>query len=72
MGRTVMQMLREPILQKAETASVANLSDVIFAYSTASLPATTEGRVFFNKMEKVLLEKITVKDFFNTLNSTRI
>ena len=51
---------------------MANLADVLFAYSLAELPASTEGRVFFNKLEKFLLDKIILKDYFNTINSSRI
>ena len=36
MSIEVLKTLQSPILHKLETSSIANVSDVLFAYSTAS------------------------------------
>jgi ABC-type antimicrobial peptide transport system permease subunit len=70
MGRSIMRTMQEPILKKLEVSSIGNLSDILFAYSLACLPST--DRMFYNQIEKELHSKFVMKDYFNTLNSTRI
>ena len=81
MSVEVLKTLQAPILHKLETSSIANLSDVLFAYSTASnggdmlavaqedLP---EGEVsFVNRVQKSLQDKVILLDYFNTFNATK-
>lgn len=66
-------------MHKLESASIANVSDVLFAYSTASndmlaVPQTEmpKGEVsFVNKVKKALHDKVILFDFFNTFHSTK-
>lgn len=77
----MLKTLQGPILHKLESASVANIADVLFAYSTASnggdmlctaqehLP---DGEVsFVNKVQKSLEDKVIMLDYFNTINTTK-
>ena len=81
MSIEVLKTLQGPILHKLETASIANISDVLFAYSTASnggdmLSVAQEdlpdGEIsFVNKVRKSLHDKVILLDYFNTFNSTK-
>ena len=59
-------------MKKLEASSISNLADVLFAYSISTLPPAASDRMFYNKIEQELQSKFVMKDYFNTLNSTRI
>ena len=82
MSVEVLKSLQKPILKKLEPATIANLSDVLFAYSTAS-PDMLETKNdlalddpnrevgFVHQVQKALNDKVILLDHFNTLNSTK-
>ena len=82
MSVEVLKSLQKPILKKLEPATIANLSDVLFAYSTAS-PDMLETKNylalddpnrevgFVHQIQKALNDKVVMIDYFNTLNSTK-
>jgi|LauGreDrversion4_2_1035121.scaffolds.fasta_scaffold57072_3 hypothetical protein len=58
---------------KIENSSLANIADVLFAYSQVS-PTLLDSKSlnFVGKLEKAVVDKISTKEYFNTLNSTKI
>jgi hypothetical protein len=67
----VLKALQEPIIAKLDTCSIANLADIVFAYSQVSLLNVKELN-FKGLIERSILDRVTLKDFFNTLNATKI
>jgi hypothetical protein len=71
-----LELLRDPITKKiqreenaASTVSIANLGEIIFCYG--AIANIYEKRQFFYDIESIALEKITLKEKFNTVNSTK-
>ena len=66
-------------MHKLESATITNVSDVLFAYNTASndmlaVPQTDlpKGEIsFVNKVKKALHDKVIMFDHFNTFSSTK-
>ena len=71
MSIEVLEALQEPIIAKLDTCSIANLADIVFAYSQVSLLNVKELN-FKGLIERSILDRVTLKDFFNTLNATKI
>ena len=73
LSQEVLRSLQAPILHKIETGTIANLSDILLAYSSVapSLLDTKELN-FVGQLEKSVIDKLVTKDYFNTLNTTRI
>lgn len=69
----VMTQLQRPILHKLELCSIANLGDILLAYSMVS-PSLLDSKDlnFVGKLEKSVIDKVISKDYFNSLNTTRI
>lgn len=80
MSIEVLKSLQSPILHKLESASLTNLADVLFAYSTASSDMLSvaqgelaEGEVsFVNKLQKAVNDKVLLLEYCNTLSSTKL
>jgi len=73
MGQEVLKALQPSIILKIESSSVSNIADILFSYSSAS-PALLDSKElnFVGKLEKAVLDKISSKDYFNTLSSVKI
>jgi len=67
MSRELLKALEQPIIAKLETCSIANLSDILFAYSNVALTENLKGL-----LEKSVQDKLELKENFNTWNSTKI
>jgi hypothetical protein len=75
----LLKTLQEPILKKLGTnrvvnvsePSIANIADIMFAYSSVS-PDMLDSTKFVTLLEKAVQEKFVLKDYFNTLNTTKI
>jgi hypothetical protein len=53
--------------------SMANIADILFAYSSASpCMLSNDFPEFVNRLEKTVQEKIGLRDYFNTLTTTKI
>jgi len=85
MSIQLLKTLQGPILKKISTnrvvnvsePSLANLADILFAYSAASPDMllqdnNKELRVFVDRLEKTVQDKMILKDYFNTLSTTKI
>jgi len=52
---------------------MANIADILFAYSSASpCMLANDFPEFVNRLEKTVQEKIGLRDYFNTLTTTKI
>jgi len=58
---------------KVEKSSLANIADILFAYSEVS-PTLLDSKNlnFVGKLEKAVLDKISSKEYFNTLNGAKL
>jgi hypothetical protein len=58
---------------KVENSSLANIADILFAYSEVS-PTLLDSKNlnFVGKLEKAVLDKISSKEYFNTLNGAKL
>lgn len=73
MSQEVLKALQPSILIKIDNSSVANIADVLFAYSQVSPTLLdTKELNFVGKLEKAIKDKIGTKEYFNTLNSAKI
>ena len=80
MSLELLKVFQGPILKKigynrvvnVSEPSIANLADILFAYSMASPCMLSENENFVMKIEKAIQEKMILKDYFNTLNTTKI
>lgn len=73
MSLEVMKILQPSILLKLDNSSLSNISDILFTYSQISPTLLdTKQLNFVGKLEKAIVDKISTKDYFNTLNSTKI
>jgi hypothetical protein len=53
--------------------TMANIADILFAYSTASpCMLADDNPEFVNRLEKTVQEKFALRDYFNTLTTTKI
>lgn len=69
----VLMQVQKPILHKVQGCSLANLSDILLAYSAVSPSLLDSGDLnFVGMLEKAVIDKVTTKDYFNTLNATKI
>ena len=73
MSLEVMKTMQPSILLKLENSSLPNISDILFAYSHVS-PTLLDSKSlnFVGKLEKAVIDKISTKEYFNTLNGTKI
>ena len=73
MSLEVMKTLQPTILLKLENSSLSNISDILSAYSQVS-PTRLDSKSlnFVGKLEKAVVDKISTKEYFNTLNGTKI
>jgi hypothetical protein len=73
MAIEVMKLMQPIVIEKVEKANLANVADVLMAYSLVSIDLLdTEAETFKGKMEKAVLDKVILKDYFNAMNSTKI
>lgn len=80
MSIEVLKTLQGPILHKLESATISNLADVVFSYSTASndmlsVPQSDLSNKevsFVNQVQKAIQDKVVLMDYFNTFNSTKL
>jgi len=75
----VLESLKKPIVKKLESATMANLTDVVFNLSLVapSMLATMVGHgdqqvTLMEKVQKEVLDRVILKDYFNTLNATKM
>lgn len=73
----LLEQMRDPILKKVAQhdqgdhyCSIANLSDLMFCYSAVA--NVTEKRQFIYDIEAASISKLIMKDFFNTIDSTKL
>lgn len=78
MSIEVLKSLQKPILKKLEEASIGNVGDILFAYTNADLSLLSryvnkdDQVTFVDTLQRQLLDKFIVKDYFNTTNATKI
>ena len=62
-------------MQKAENSTLANIADILLSYSLVCpglLDDPNSDLNFVGKLEKHTIDKLTLKDYFNSLNTTTI
>lgn len=69
----VMTQVQKPILHKLEGCSIGNLADILLSYSMVSNSLMDIKELnFVGKLEKAVIDKVALRDYFNTNNTTRI
>ena len=71
MSIELLRCLQSPILKKLEESTIANLSDVLFAYSVAGNNLLSHDN-FIGQVQRAVFDKLVLKDYFNTLNATKV
>jgi hypothetical protein len=73
MAIEVMKLMQPIVLEKLEGANLANVADVLMAYSLVNIDLLdSEELNFKGKIEKAVCDKVILKDYFNIMNSNKI
>lgn len=73
MSQELMKQLQQVVKEKMDDCSITNLADVLMAYNLVSEDLMDcPKQLFKGKIEKTVVEKVMLKEYFNALSATKI